>query len=181
VGCLVIGVKRNEAPRGETMMTPRLTDPFKLAPAHLQAMMALEKATADSGLETSLIELIKTHVSQINGCAYCIHMHTSDALKAGETPMRLTMLPAWRESSLYSDRERAAIGWADALTKVAKTQAPDADWEALKAQFDETEITQLTFAIGAINTWNRIAIGFRFAHPADRSRDLARAAAHVAA
>lgn len=162
-------------------MTPRLTDPFKLAPAHLQAMVALEKATADSGLETSLIELIKTHVSQINGCAFCIHMHTTDALKAGETPMRLTMLPAWRESSLYSGRERAAIGWAEALTKIAKTQAPDADWEALKAQFDEAEIVQLTFAIGAINVWNRAAIGFRFAHGADRSRDLAKDPAHVAA
>ena len=159
------------------MMTPRLTDPFKLAPAHLQAMIALEKATADSGLETSLIELIKTHVSQINGCAFCIHMHTTDALKAGETPMRLTMLPAWRESSLYSDRERAALGWAEALTKIAETQAADADWDALKAQFAEAEIVQLTFAIGAINVWNRAAIGFRFAHGADHTKDLA----HVAA
>ncbi len=159
------------------MMTPRLTAPFKLAPAHYQAMLALEQATVDSGLDKTVIELIKTHVSQINGCAFCIHMHTTDALKAGETPLRLTMLPAWRESSLYSDRERAALGWAEALTRVADTHAPDADWDALKAVFDEIEIAKLTFAIGAINIWNRLAIGFRFAHGADHTKDTA----HVAA
>ncbi|NBW10179.1 MAG: carboxymuconolactone decarboxylase family protein [Caulobacteraceae bacterium] len=140
-------------------------------------MLALEQATVDSGLDKTVIELIKTHVSQINGCAFCIHMHTTDALKAGETPLRLTMLPAWRESSLYSDRERAALGWAEALTRVADTHAPDADWEALKAVFDETEIAKLTFAIGAINVWNRLAIGFRFAHPADHTGDAPNVAA----
>jgi len=147
-------------------MTPRMSNPFKAVPQTYQAMMALEQTIADSGLEHSLLELLKTRVSQINGCAFCIHMHTTDARKAGESEMRLYLLSAWRESSAFSERERAALAWADALTLIHQTQAPDADYEGLKAQFSEAEQVNLTFAIGTINTWNRLAVGFRLAHPA---------------
>lgn len=148
------------------MTTPRVSNPFKAAPEAYQAMMKLEQAIAASGLEHSLLELLRTRVSQINGCAHCLHMHTTDARKAGESEMRLYLLSAWRESSAFTDRERAALGWAEALTLVSQTGAPDADHEALKARFSETEQVSLTFAIGSINTWNRLAVGFRLAHPA---------------
>src|SRR5690606_22419734 len=111
-----------------------------------------------SGLEYSLLELVRTRASQINGCAFCIHMHVSDALKNGEQPMRLHLLDAWRESPLFSDRERAALGWTEALTMVAKTHAPDADYELLKSQFNDKEIGYLTLLIGQITAWNRIQI-----------------------
>ena len=97
-------------------------------------------------------------------------MHTTDARKAGETEMRLYMLSAWRESSLYSDRERAALAWTDALTRIEQTQAPDADYDLVKAQFSDAEQVNLTLAIGLINAWNRLAIGLRLAHPADAAR-----------
>lgn len=121
---------------------------------------------AAGGLEHSLLELVKIRVSQINGCAYCLHMHAADARKAGESEVRLHLLAAWRESSLFSPRERAALTWAESLTRIEQTQASDADYAVLKAQFTETEQVNLTFAIGAINVWNRLAVGFRSAHPA---------------
>lgn len=146
-------------------MKPRLTNPHKLAPEGIKAMMALEASFNQSGLEESLRHLVKLRASQINGCAFCIHMHTTDARKHGESEMRLYMLNAWRESPLYSDRERAALAWTDALTLVAQTGAPDADYELVKAQFSEAEQAQLTLLIGAINVWNRLQVGFRAAHP----------------
>jgi AhpD family alkylhydroperoxidase len=146
-------------------MKPRL-DPFKAAPATMKAMLNLEETVANCGLERSLIELVKTRASQLNGCAYCIHMHTRDARAHGESEERLYLLDAWRESPLYSPRERAALGWTDALTLVAQTHAPDATYAELKAQFSEEEQVKLTMLIGAINIWNRIAIGFRAVHPA---------------
>ncbi|WP_300300214.1 carboxymuconolactone decarboxylase family protein, partial [Ferrovibrio sp.] len=146
-------------------MTPRLTNPHKLAPESIKAMMALEASFASSTLEHSLKELVKMRASQINGCAFCIHMHSTDARKHGETEMRLYMLNAWRESPLYSDRERAALAWTEALTRLAETGAPDADYELVKAQFSEAEQVQLTLLIGAINVWNRLQVGFRAAHP----------------
>src|SRR5882757_9211568 len=103
--------------------------------------------------------------SQINGCAFCINMHTADARKNGETEQRLYLLNAWRESPLYTDRERAALAWTEALTLIAETHAPDADYEAMRTQFSEAEAVNLTTLIGAINAWNRIAIGFRALHP----------------
>ena len=151
-------------------MTDRLHSPFKHAPDAFKAMNALEAAIKASGLEMSLIELVKMRASQINGCAFCIHMHATDARKAGETEMRLYMLDAWRESTLYSDRERAAIAWTEALTLVAKTGAPDADYDLARAAFNDVELANLTFLIGSINAWNRLAIGFRFAHPKDGGR-----------
>ena len=151
-------------------MTPRITSPATAAPETYQAMVRLEQAVAASGLEHSLLELVKIRVSQINGCAYCLHMHTADARAAGEDEVRLHLLAAWRESSLFSPRERAALTWAESLTRIEQTQASDADYAALKVEFSEAEQVILTFAIGAINVWNRLAVGFRSAHPAGPAR-----------
>jgi AhpD family alkylhydroperoxidase len=141
-------------------MTPRLNY-FATAPKLLQAMLNLEKAVASSGLEHSLIHLVKTRASQINGCAFCIDMHTRDAIKEGESTARLFLLDAWREAPHYTPRERAALAWTEALTLIAATHAPDEDYEALKPQFTEEEIVKLTLLIATINAWNRLAIGFR--------------------
>lgn len=141
-------------------------DYFKASPAVMKAMLGLEQAVRDSGLEYSLIELVKTRASQINGCAYCIYMHTTDARKAGETEERLYLLSAWRESSLYSDRERAALAWTESLTLVAETGAPDEVYDGLEPHFTDEEKVNLTMLIGAINVWNRISVGFRGQHPA---------------
>ncbi len=154
-------------------MTERLHTPFKLAPDAYKAISALEAAVKASGLEPSLIELVKMRASQINGCAFCIHMHSTDARKAGETEMRLYMLNAWRESTLYTPRERAALAWTESLTLIAATGAPDADYEAVKAEFSDAEQVNLTMLIGAINAWNRLAIGFRLAHPKEGGRAAA--------
>ncbi|HEY0879127.1 MAG TPA: carboxymuconolactone decarboxylase family protein [Zeimonas sp.] len=145
-------------------MKPRL-DAYKAAPDAMKAMLAFENAVKTSGLEHGLIELVKTRASQINGCAYCIHMHTRDARASGETEERLYLLSAWRESPLYTRRERAALGWTEALTLLSQTGAPDEDYEALQAEFSPEEQVKLTLLIGAINVWNRIAVGFRSVHP----------------
>lgn len=153
-------------------MQPRL-DPLAVAPELMKATLAFEKAVRTSGLEKSLVELVKTRASQINGCAYCIHMHTRDARAAGETEERLYLLSAWRESSLYTPRERAALAWTDALTLVAETQAPDEDYDELRRHFSDDEIVKLTLLIGAINVWNRLAIGFRSQHPVSKAANAA--------
>jgi AhpD family alkylhydroperoxidase len=131
----------------------------------LKPMLAMEAAIKASGLEFSLIELVKMRASQINGCAFCLHMHSRDARAEGETEERLYLLSAWRESSLYSERERAALAWTEALTNVAQTGAPDADYDGLTPHFSESEIVHLTLLIATINAWNRLAIGFRSQHP----------------
>lgn len=141
-------------------MEPRL-DYFHAAPEPMKAMLALEKAVITSGLEHSLIELVKTRASQINGCAYCIDMHTRDAMKAGESAARLFLLDAWREAPFYTPRERAALAWTEALTLIAESHAPDQDYLALTEQFSDPEIVKLSLLIATINAWNRIAIGFR--------------------
>jgi len=145
-------------------MTPRL-NPFAAAPVPMQAWLAFGKGILESGLEKSLMELVKIRASQINGCAFCLHMHTADARKHGETEERLYLLDAWRESPLYSERERAALAWTEALTLVSQTQAPDDVYRALQAQFTEEEQVRLTLLIVAINGWNRIQVGFRAVHP----------------
>lgn len=142
-------------------------DPWQVAPDLMNAVLGMEKAAANSGLEHSLYELVKTRASQINGCAYCLHMHTRDARKAGETEQRLYLLSAWRESSYYSERERAALAWTEALTCVSQTGAPDEVYAEVCRHFDERERVALTLAITTINVWNRIAIGFRSQHPVD--------------
>lgn len=157
-------------------MTPRIKDALKLVPDAVKAMMALETAIKTSGLEHNLIELVKLRASQINGCAFCIHMHTTDLRAHGETEMRLYMLNAWRESPLYSTRERAALAWTEALTLLAATGAPDSDYELLRSEFTDSEQVNLTMLIGSINVWNRLQVGFRALHPVDKA-DKADAAA----
>jgi len=138
---------------------------YQAAPDTVKALVALEEQIQASGLEKSLIELVKTRASQINGCAFCINMHTQDARKQGETEQRLYLLNAWHESPLYTDRERAALAWTEALTLIAETHAPDDLYEGVRAHFSETETVNLTMLIGAINAWNRLAIAFRAVHP----------------
>ncbi|WP_136685041.1 carboxymuconolactone decarboxylase family protein [Falsirhodobacter xinxiangensis] len=157
-------------------MTPRMTDQFKRAEAGFKPLFAVEAAIKASTLEPRLLHLVKLRASQINACAYCIQMHVAEALKDGETPLRLHMLPAWREASLYDARERAALAWTEALTLVAETGASDDDWALVKAAFTEDERAYLSLAIGAINLWNRVQIGFRAAH----GTTLPQAQAHAA-
>jgi AhpD family alkylhydroperoxidase len=154
------------------MLKARLM-PFEVAPGSLKPLVELEKTLKNSGLEHSLLELVKTRASQINGCAFCLHMHTKDARANGETEERLHLLNAWRESPLYSDRERAALAWTEALTLVAETHAPDEDYAELIRHFTPVEQVNLTLMIGAINAWNRLAIGFRSIHPVEASRAAA--------
>ena len=145
-------------------MTTRLNY-FAVAPKALEPMMALEANIAASPLGVTLIELVKMRASQINGCAFCLHMHSRDARAAGEAEERLYLLNGWRESSLYTDRERAALAWTEALTLIAQTGAPDVDYDGLKPHFTEAEIVDLTLLITTINAWNRLAVGFRSQHP----------------
>jgi AhpD family alkylhydroperoxidase len=132
-------------------------------------MLGLERAAASAGLEASLLELVKMRASQINGCAFCLDMHSRDARRAGESEARLYLLNGWREAPHYTARERAALAWTEALTLVAETHAPDADYDGLKPHFTEAEIAQLTMVIVAINGWNRICVGFRVMPPMERA------------
>jgi len=124
-------------------------------------MYKLQKYVDESGLEHSLLELIKTRVSQINGCAFCIDMHTKDARAAGETEQRLYGLSAWREAPYYSERERAGLAWAEIITNISQTHVSDGEYEAARAQFSDGELVKLTMAVITINGWNRLAIAFR--------------------
>lgn len=141
-------------------MQPR-ADFYTASPDALKAMMALENAVSKLPLEKSLIELVKLRASQINGCAFCIDMHTADAIKDGETPRRLFAVTAWREAPFFSERERAALLWTESLTQLSLTHAPDEDYDVVAAQFSPKELVDLTVAINAINGWNRLAVGFR--------------------
>jgi AhpD family alkylhydroperoxidase len=145
-------------------MKPRMNY-FQAAPETVKALMALENQVTSSGLEQSLIELVKTRASQINGCAFCINMHTQDARKHGETEQRLYLLNAWREAPVYTERERAALAWTDALTLISETHAPDDVYQEVRAQFSEAETVNLTMLIATINAWNRLAISFRSMPP----------------
>jgi AhpD family alkylhydroperoxidase len=136
-------------------------DYTKASPGAVHAMLGLDKYLRTCDLEESLLHLIKMRASQINGCAYCMDMHSKDARAAGETEERLYVLPGWREAPFYSDRERAALAWTEALTLIADTHAPDDVFNDVREQFNEKELMDLTLAIVAINGWNRIAIGFR--------------------
>jgi AhpD family alkylhydroperoxidase len=131
----------------------------------MKAMVALGSTVDGSDLEASLIELVKIRASQINGCAFCIHMHTRDARMKGESEERIYLLDAWRESPLYTDRERAALAWTDAVTLVSQTHVPDAVFEEVRQHFAEDELVKLTLLVTTINAWNRIAISFRSVHP----------------
>jgi AhpD family alkylhydroperoxidase len=145
-------------------MKPRMNF-YQAAPDTMKTMMALETQIQSSGLEQSLMELVKTRASQVNGCAFCIDMHTKDARKRGETEQRLYLLNAWREAPCYTDRERAALAWTEAVTLIAETHAPDDVYNDVRAHFSEAETVNLTMLIGAINTWNRLSIAFRAIPP----------------
>src|SRR5580693_7182279 len=141
-------------------MEPRI-DARKYAPEAQKAMYALEKYLGESGLEHNLIHLMKMRASQINGCAYCIDMHSKDARALGETEQRLYELDAWRETPFYTDRERAALEWTESLTLVSQTHVPDQTYEAVTRHFSEKEIVDLSIVVGLINLWNRLAISAR--------------------
>ena len=141
-------------------MKPRL-DFAKVSPRAVQSMIGLQTYVNNSGLEHSLLELVKMRASQINGCGYCLDMHLKDALAAGETAQRLLLLDAWREAPFYSARERAALEWTESLTLVSENHVPDEVFAAARAQFSEEELANLTFALVAINGANRLNIAFR--------------------
>jgi AhpD family alkylhydroperoxidase len=130
----------------------------KLAPAAMRAMGALEEATRRSPLEPVLKELVRARASQINGCAYCVEMHTKDALEAGETQRRLFLLPAWRETGLFTARERAALDLTEAVTRLSEAPVSDEVWAGAAEQFEETELAELVWLITAINAWNRVNV-----------------------
>jgi AhpD family alkylhydroperoxidase len=133
----------------------------KISPGAMHAMLGLEKYLHECGIELPLIHLVKLRASQINGCAYCLDMHWKDLRAIGETEQRLYSFDAWEESPYYSDRERAALAWTDAVTRISETRAPDAVYEEVKKHFTEKELADLTVAVATINMWNRLAIAGR--------------------
>ncbi|MGH9744017.1 MAG: carboxymuconolactone decarboxylase family protein [Candidatus Acidiferrum sp.] len=141
-------------------MVPRI-DVRKHAPEALKAMLALEQYIAGCGLDHGLVHLMKMRASQINGCAYCLDMHSKDARAAGETEQRLYELNAWRETPFYSDRERAALAWTEDVTMVSQTHVPDDVYEEVRKHFSEKEIVDLTVVVTTINAWNRICVALR--------------------
>ena len=141
-------------------MEPRI-DARRHAQEAQKAMYALEKYLAESGLDQGLMHLMKMRASQINGCAYCIDMHSKDARAFGETEQRLYELDAWRETPFYTDRERAALAWTEAVTLVSQTHVPDSVYEEVRKFFNEKEIVDLTLVVTTINAWNRLAIALR--------------------
>lgn len=154
-------------------MQPRL-EYAKIAPDAFKAMSGLEAYLAKCGLEPSLLDLVKIRASQMNGCAYCIDMHTKDARARGESEQRLYELAAWRETPFYTERERAALAWTEAVTFIANEHVPDHVYEEVRRHFTEQELVNLTTAIVTINGWNRLAISFRSVpgiyHPVQHGR-----------
>ena len=136
-------------------------DFYKASPDALKALIALDVAVGKLGLEPALLDLVKLRASQINGCAFCVDLHASDLRKKGESERRVYAVTVWREAPFFTPRERAALAWTEAITRVADSHAPDADYDALRAEFSEAERVNLTLAIGLINSWNRLSIGFR--------------------
>ena len=149
-------------------------NPSKAAPRAYEAMRALQGYVDSCGMEAPLLELVKLRASQINGCAFCIDMHTKDARAAGETEQRLYLLNAWRESPFYTERERAALEWTEALTKITEGHVPDDVYQRAKAKFSDEELANLSLAIVTINSWNRLCVAFRVEpgdyHPAVRAK-----------
>lgn len=141
-------------------MTPRL-DFYKADPGTVKAMLALQAYANDSGLERGLLDLVKVRASQINGCAFCIDMHTQEARSRGETEQRLYALDAWSEAPFFSARERAALAWTEAVTRIGEGHVPEATYEAARRSFDDASLVKLTLAVVAINGWNRLCIAFR--------------------
>ena len=142
-------------------------DMGKIAPDSYKALMALENFVQSSGLDKHYIHLIKLRASQINGCAFCVDMHVKEARRHGLSEQWINLLSVWRESPLYDAKERALLNWVESVTNIAQTGIPDDGFETLSGQFSPDEIAKLTVAIGTINVWKRIAVGFRFLHPID--------------
>ncbi|CAB3641411.1 hypothetical protein R8871_00316 [Paraburkholderia graminis C4D1M] len=134
---------------------------YKASPAAIKAMLGLEERIGKSSIEKSLAELVRLRASQINGCAFCVDMHTTDARKGGETDRRLATVVTWRETPFFTDRERAALEWTEALTLISHHHVPDAVWEAVRPHFSDEELVDLTLLVSTINAWNRFAISFR--------------------
>ena len=141
-------------------MQQRLS-PYKASPDAMRAMTALDTALGKSGLDNTLVNIVKLRASQINGCAYCVDLHARDLLKDGDTARRTNAVAVWRETPFFSDRERTALAWTESLTLLSDTHAADADYELILTHFSQKEIVDLTLTIGAINIWNRIGVGFR--------------------
>ena len=131
-----------------------------VAPGAYQAMLGLERYVRESGLEHTMLELVRTRASQLNGCAFCLDMHSKDAIAAGETPQRLLVLSAWRDAPFYTERERTALAWTEAVTQLGPGGVSEDLYGATRQQFEERELVDLTMAIIAINGWNRLAIAF---------------------
>lgn len=148
----------------------------RASPEALEAMMAVSRYAGTSSIEHSLGELVKIRASQINGCANCLHMHTADARKAGESEARIYLLSAWRESKMYTARERAALAWTEALTLVGNGHPSEETRAAVEAAFSPREQADLTLMICVINSWNRIAVGYGIVHPNDRAHEAKAAA-----
>lgn len=153
-------------------MQPRVNF-YQAAPDAYQAVAALEYYVQNSGIEKRHIHLLKLRASIINNCAYCVDMHTKEALHGGLSQQWINMVSVWKESPIFDAKERALLGWVDAVTNIAQTGAPDDAYEALKAHFSEEEMTKLTVAIGTINIWNRLCVGFRSQHPIDKPAQAA--------
>jgi len=136
-------------------------DFYKASPDAMKALIALEVAVGKLGLEPALLDLVKLRASQINGCAFCVDLHSSDLRKKGESERRLCAVAVWRETPFFTPRESAALAWTEAVTEIATSRAPDADYAALSDHFSEAERVNLTLAIAVINSWNRLSIGFR--------------------
>jgi AhpD family alkylhydroperoxidase len=146
---------------------------MKISPAAFKAVAGLQAYVDQSGLERSLIELVKIRASQINGCAYCLVMHTNDARKRGESDERMHLLNAWREAPVFTERERAALAWTEAITLVGDDHVPDEVYNATRRLFSEKEMVDLTAAAVTINVWNRLAIAFRAMPPLQHAKAAA--------
>lgn len=133
----------------------------KIAPDAIKALLGLQKFVNNSGLEESLLNLVMLRASQINGCGYCVDLHCADARKNGETERRLQAVCVWQETPFFTDRERAALKWAEAVTLLSESHAPDDIYQEMRKHFDEKSAVDLTMAIIAINSWNRLAVSFR--------------------
>jgi len=157
-------------------MTARLSYAHA-APAATRAMMGLENYVRTSGLEPTLVHLVKMRASYMNGCAYCIDMHSKDARLEGETEQRLYAIPVWHETSFFTPRERAALAWTESVTAIATTGVPDEAYEAVRQHFTEEELVALTMAVVAINGWNRLAVSFRTEPGSYEPRAVAHASA----
>ncbi len=148
-------------------------DWVRASPDGYEALRALGRHVSSSGLEPGLLELVKIRASQINGCAFCLDMHTKDARARGETEQRLYALSAWRETPFFTERERAALAWTEAVTRVAESHVPDEEYERARGRFSEKELVDLTLAVVLINGWNRMAISFRSVPGSYKARAVA--------